>query len=93
MSYKLQIVSFSKVGSVFFTQFGKNNFKTKAEQTISHNEKKSPVQFKNFHTVDPAVLDLEAEGCTDHMEALNAGSSGVDYQHITLWIAHNFQNM
>ena len=50
-------------------------------------------QFEDFHRMDVPVLYLEAQGCPDDMESLDARSAGIDYQHIAAGITHNLQDM
>ena len=51
------------------------------------------INFKDLHIVDSALVDMEAEGCPYQMEALNPGSSRIDYQHVTFLIPDNLQNV
>ena len=51
------------------------------------------INFKDLHIVDSALVDMEAEGCPHQMEALNPGSSGIDYQHIALLVPNNLQDV
>lgn len=51
------------------------------------------INFKDLHIVDSALVDMEAEGCPHQMEALNPGSSRIDYQHVTFLIPDNLQNV
>ena len=51
------------------------------------------INFKDLHIVDSALVDMEAEGCPHQMEALNPGSSWIDYQHIALLVPNNLQDV
>ena len=51
------------------------------------------INFKDLHIVDTALVDMEAEGRPHQMEALNTGSSRIDYQHIAFLIPDYFQDM
>lgn len=51
------------------------------------------VKLKYLHIVDPAIVNMESQCCPDYMEALDAGSSRIDDQHIPFWITDYFQNM
>ena len=51
------------------------------------------VQFENLHAVDPAALDLEAQGGADHMETLDPGCSRIYHQHIPLRVTYDLQDM
>ena len=51
------------------------------------------VQFENLHAVDPAALDLEAQGGADHMETLDSGCSRIYHQHVAFRIADNLEDM
>jgi hypothetical protein len=43
--------------------------------------------------MDPTLVYMEPQCRPDYMEALDPGSSRVDYKHIALGIAHHFQYM
>ena len=43
--------------------------------------------------MDSALVYMESQRCPDNMEALDSGSSGIDYKHITLCVTHNLQDM
>ena len=51
------------------------------------------VEFEDFHIADAALVQVEAEGGADHVEALDAGCSRVDDQHISFGIPHHFKDM
>lgn len=51
------------------------------------------INFKDLHIVDSALVDMEAEGCPHQMEALNPGSSRIDYQHVTFLIPDHFKDV
>lgn len=51
------------------------------------------VQFIDLHRVDSAVIDLESDGSTYDMKALNAGRTRIYYKHIPAGIPHYFQDM
>lgn len=51
------------------------------------------VEFEDFHIADAALVQAEAEGGADHVEALDAGCSRVDDQHISFGIPHHFKDM
>ena len=43
--------------------------------------------------MDSAIVNMEPQRCPDNMEALDSGSSGIDYKHITLCVTHDLQDM
>ena len=43
--------------------------------------------------MDPSLIDMESQGCPDHMEPLYAGSTRIDHKHIPFRISDNFQYM
>ena len=43
--------------------------------------------------MDSALVYMESQRCPDNMEALDSGSTGIDYKHITLCVTHNLQDM
>lgn len=51
------------------------------------------VKFKNLHAVYPAILQLESEGGTYHMEALDTGSTWIYRQHVPFVIAHHLEDV
>ena len=69
-----------------FSNYAKIVSKRKSQERLS-------VQFENFHAVDPAVLDLEAQGGADHMETLDPGCSRIYHQHVAFGITNHFQDM
>ena len=43
--------------------------------------------------MDSAVVNMEPQRCPDNMEALDSCRSRIDYEHITLCVTHNLQDM
>ena len=52
-----------------------------------------PLPFPDFHVLHLAVLDAEAEGGADEVEALDAGGAGVEDHHVVVRVADNLQDV
>ena len=51
------------------------------------------INFKDLHIVDSALVDMEAEGCPHQMEALNPGSSRIDYHILRINYRKNIRDL
>lgn len=53
----------------------------------------SPLNFKEFHVIYPALIDLESQCRANKVEALYSGSPGVDSKHVAFFITHDLEYM
>ena len=55
---------------------------------------KLSVKFKNFHIMNPSVIDMEPQSSTYNMKPLNTSSSRVHHQHPAIGrVTHYFKDM